>query len=149
MWKCSIKHCTNVRHLFSEDSGVKCGPSSVPNILRNRIGNKAGNALTKLKRTRISRLSVTGCIVHSYLKGFLTGMLTLGSQTASTVGCHPLIMSHLKFKSYFMLPMLTQRQAVLGFFWSQISAAIVKIVAPTSNCNLGQPTQPRLSSGHF
>jgi hypothetical protein len=50
-----------------------------------------------------------GCITHN-LKGFLTGMLTLGSQIASPVGYHPLIMSHFKFRFYFALQMLMERQ---------------------------------------
>lgn len=69
--------------------------------------------MTMVRRTGISVSVLTGCITH-YLKGFLTGMLTLGSQIASAVGCHPLIMSHLKFKPYFVLAMLIDRQAVSG-----------------------------------
>lgn len=80
----------------------------MPNILRNWVGNKIGNALTKPRRTEVSHLSADW-LYHGYLQGFLTGMLTLGSRIASTGGCHPLITSHVKFKSYFVLAMRTAR----------------------------------------
>lgn len=43
--------------LLPEDCGVWYRPNSLPNVLRNGIGNKAEKALTKLRGTRISYLS--------------------------------------------------------------------------------------------
>lgn len=43
--------------LFPEDHGAQYRLNSMPNILRNRIGNKAEKTLTKLRRTQISCLS--------------------------------------------------------------------------------------------
>lgn len=67
----------------------------------------------KAEETEISLSVLTGCITR-YLQGYLPGRLTSGSQIASTVGCHPLVMSHVKFKSHFVLAMGTERQAVGG-----------------------------------
>lgn len=43
--------------LFPEDRGAQYRLNGMPNILRNRIGNKAEKALTKLRRTQTSCLS--------------------------------------------------------------------------------------------
>lgn len=80
----------------------------MPNILRNWTVDKARNALTKLRRTQLSHLSADW-LYHSLPAGVSHGMLTLGSQSAFTAGCHPLTISHIKFKSYFVLAMLTER----------------------------------------
>lgn len=43
--------------LFPENCGAKYRPNNVPNILRNWIGNKAGKAPTKPRRTQLSHRS--------------------------------------------------------------------------------------------
>lgn len=81
--------------------------ANVSKILISKNENKAGNVLTKSRRT--------GCIIR-HLKGFLTGMLTWGSHVASTVGCHPLIMSHWKFKYDWLAGDANTEANSLGLF---------------------------------
>lgn len=75
------------------------------NILKNWIGNKAGSALTKLRRTQLSHRSADWWY-HLLPAGISHKGADLGFMIAFRVGCHPLIMSHIKFKSDFMLAML-------------------------------------------
>lgn len=49
--------CKRKTFLIPGDCGAKYRPNNVPNILRNRIRNKAGNALTKLRGTGSFHLS--------------------------------------------------------------------------------------------
>lgn len=78
------------------------------NILRKWIGNKAGRALTKLRMTQLSHRSADWWC-HLLPAGISNQDADLGFMIASRVGCHPLIMSHMKFKSDFMLAMLLGR----------------------------------------